>query len=333
MRTSVLVRSGRPFELVVAPLDEADRVDRAVAAAAAASRLAAARIGRIGRPLAGYECVDTDDSRLCDATGISLVPIEPAEVRDLYLAVAPDRVAELERETRALYDVELEGDGLERSLRAACALGELVDRHRLDAGAMNCHVPEIRFGEEIGIAPCFALGRLTSRGVPWSCTGDVLTAVALLAAKLVGGAAQYHELEALDAETGEFVIASSGEHDLDLAPSVRPRLVRNGWFASDPRCGACACFTAPAGPATLVAFADVGSGYRLIAAEGELTGRGWPGVGTANGAFRFVGGAAPDAWARWCRAGANHHSAATRGAHGRALEAVARFVGAEFVSV
>jgi L-arabinose isomerase len=198
---------------------------------------------------------------------------------------------------------------------------------------MNCHVPEIRFGEEIGIAPCFALGRSTSRGVPWSCTGDVLTAVAMLAAKLVGGAAQYHELEALDAETGELVVASSGEYDLELAPGVRPRLVENGWFAADARCGACACYTAPPGPATLVAFAQLDSGHRLIAAEGELTGRGFPGVGTANAAFRFASGPAEEAWARWCRAGSNHHSAATRGHGGAALAAVARYLGIEFESV
>ena len=169
--------------------------------------------------------------------------------------------------------------------------------------------------------------------MPWSCTGDVLTAVALLTAKLLGGGAQYHELEVLDAETGEFVVASSGEHDLELAPGIRPRLVRNSWFAGDARCGACACFTAPAGPATLVAFAQLESGYRLIAAEGELTGRGWPRVGTANAAFRFAAGPAPEAWARWCRAGSNHHAAATRGLRATAVEAVARFVGTSFVSV
>ena len=162
MLTSMLVRRRRPFELVVAPLEQPEAVDRALDAAAAASRLSAARIGRIGRPLEGYECVDADASQLREATGISLVPIEPAEVRELYLSVTPDRVDELERETRVLYDVELEGDGLVRSLRAACALEELVARHRLDAGAMNCHVPEIRFGEAIGVAPCFGLGRLTS---------------------------------------------------------------------------------------------------------------------------------------------------------------------------
>jgi L-arabinose isomerase len=333
MLTSVLVRRGRPFELVVAPLEEPAAVDRALAGAAAARALRAARIGRIGRPLPGYECVDADDARLRAETGITLVPVEPADVLELYRGVAEERVRELEQETRAAYAVELAGDGLARTLRAACALEDLVERYRLDAGAMNCHVPEIRFGDEIGIAPCFGLGRMTSRGVPWSCTGDVLTAVALLAAKLVGGCAQYHELEALDAESGEFVIASSGEHDLELAPGVRPRLVRNEWFAADPLCGACACFTAPAGPATLLAFAQLERGYRLIVAEGELTGRGWPGVGTANAAFRFAGGPPGEAWTRWCRAGSNHHSAATRGHHAAGVETVARFLAVDFVSV
>ena len=145
---------------------------------------------------------------------------------------------------------------LDRSLRAACALDDLVARHRLDAGAINCHVPEIRFGDDIGIAPCFALGRQTSRGIPWACAGDVVTAVAMMTLKGLGAAAQYHELESLDYETGELVVASSGEHDLAFA-GEQPRLVRNHWFDRDARCGACACFGAPPGPATLVGFTEI----------------------------------------------------------------------------
>ena len=36
------------------------------------------------------------------------------------------------------------------------------DGWRFDAGAMNCHVPEIRLGPDVGIAPCFGLGRSTT---------------------------------------------------------------------------------------------------------------------------------------------------------------------------
>jgi L-arabinose isomerase len=334
MLTSVLVRDGRPFELTLGPVDDPETVREvgfALRAAAAAGRLARARIGRVGRPLDGYACVDTDDDRLRAATGIELVPIEPSEVRDFYASVSDARVRELELAVRADYTVEIEGDELERSLRAALAIDDLVSHHRLDAGAMNCHVPEIRLGEEIGIAPCFALGRSTTSGVPWTCVGDVLTAVAMLAGKLLGAASQYHELEAVDYATGELVIASSGEFDLGFGGAEVPRLIRNGWFASDSHCGACACFAGPAGPATLIGFAEVGSGYRLIAADGELTGRGFPATGTANGGFRFARGL--DGWREWCRAGANHHSSATPGAFGDAVEALGRLAGIDVIRV
>jgi L-arabinose isomerase len=334
MLTSVLVREGRPFELVVGRVDDPETqraAGAALAAAAAASHLRRARVGRVGQPLDGYACVDTDDELLRRATGIELVPIDPAELRELYAGVGDARVRALEREAGEQYDLEISGDELDRSLRVACALDDLVDRHGLDAGAMNCHVPEIRFGDEIGITPCFGLGRSTTRGVPWTCVGDVLTAVAMLAGKLLGGAAQYHELEAIDYATGELVLASSGEFDLALAPDARPRLIRNGWFASDARCGACACFSAAAGPATLIGFAQVGEGYRLIAAEGEFTGRAFPATGTANGGFRFARGL--DGWTDWCRAGANHHSSATPGAFGPAIAALGRLAGVEVVRV
>ena len=196
---------------------------------------------------------------------------------------------------------------------------------------MNCHVTEIRFGDQIGITPCFGLGRSTTRGVPWTCVGDVLTAVAMLAGKLLGAASQYHELEAIDYTTGEFVIASSGEFDLGFGDGTPPRLLRNGWFASDARCGACACFAGPEGPATLIGFAQVGDGYRLIAAEGALTGRSFPATGTANGGFRFTRGL--EGWRAWCRAGANHHSSATPGAFAPAVEVLGRFAGLEAVRV
>jgi L-arabinose isomerase len=340
MLTNVLVRSGRPFELAVGLVDD-DGVVAAVAEAlrlgAVASRLRRARIGRVGPVFQGYDCVDADDDRLRAATGIEAVRIDAAELRELYLAVEPGRVAELERETRAGYEVDpgAEGDVLARSLRAACALDDLVERHRLDAGAVNCHVPEIRFGPEVGIAPCFALGRQTSRGVPWACAGDVVTAVAMLTLKLLGAASQYHELETLDYETGELVIASSGEFDLDFA-GERPRLIRNLWYDADPHCGACAVFAAARGPATLVGFTELDSpepGYRYVVAPGEFTGTGWPGVGTPYAAFRFGSGPAVEAWTRWCRAGANHHSAATPGDVAAAVETVARFLGAEAVRV
>jgi L-arabinose isomerase len=342
MLTNVLVRRGRPFALVAGRLDDPAaqaRVTLAARAGAVAGRLRRARVGRVGRPIDGYDCVDADPARLRAATGIELVAIEPSEVRDRYLSVEQARVDELERETRATFTIEAsaEGETLARSLRAACAIEDLVRDHRLDAGAMNCHVPEIRLGPEVGIAPCFGLGRSTSAGIPWSCAGDVVTAIAMLTTRGLGGAALYHELESLDYETGELVVANSGEHDLAFCdPAERPSLRQNDWYLGDPVVGACACFGAPAGPASLVAFTELDApvpGYRFIVAEGEFTRTRWPATGTPHAAFRFRHEPAPQAWERWARAGANHHSSATPGELGEAVEQVGAFLGVEVLRV
>lgn len=327
MLTSVLVRQGRPFELLVGRVaDVSVRADvlTALRAAAAAARIRTARLARVGDPQPGYACVDTPDEALERALGLQVVRIGPAELADRYDAVAPEHVERVRAETHELYDVQIEGEGLERSLRVACALETLVEDRALAAGAINCHVPEIRFGR-VGVTPCFGLGRSASRGVPWTCTGDVLTAVALLIGKALGGAAQYHELESYDYARDEFVVASSGEHDLAFAPGERPALIANDWFANDPCVGACACMSASAGPATLLAFADVGGAYRLIVARGAFTGRRFPATGTANAGFRFARGL--DGWREWCLAGANHHSSASPGDLSAVAVACARFLG------
>lgn len=337
MLGNVLARRGRPFELVLGRVGDAAchaRVTARLGAAAAAGGLRRARIGRVGPPLAGYLHVDLDPGALRQATGIEVVALPASEVRERYRDVPGDRLQSLVEEVTAGWDIDPDalGEPLERSLRVALALEALVADHRLDAGALNCHVPEIRFGSEIGVTPCFGLGRLTSAGIPWTCTGDLLTAVAMLVAKRLGGAALYHELETLDYATGEFVIANSGEHDLAwLAPGERPRLRRNGWFCGvDPRCGVCAGFGPPAGPATLVGFTphpQARGGFRLVAARGALTARRFPETGTVNGAFRFRAQPAERAWERWAQAGVNHHSAATPGDLAAAVERVALHLG------
>ncbi len=337
--TNVLHRTGRPHALVHwrpdDPGAEARLLD-ACTAAAAAGRLRAARIVRVGVPIPGYLSVDCDPEALRAAIGAELLPVTPASVAAAYEAVPADAARAVEDEVRAGFalgpGVE-DGGTLAGSARFAAALEALDDRLGADAGVMNCHVAEIRHAPSPGLAPCFALGRETSRGIPWTCSGDVVTVVAMLALKLLGAAALYHEIEALDHETGEALLANTGEHDEAFGASgERPMLVRNRWFDGlDPVCGACACFGPPPGPATLVAFtphAAEPSGFRFVVAEGTFTGRRFPETGTPNAALRFAGDAdVQDAWTAWARAGVNHHSAASPGHHGARIAAVAEHLG------
>lgn len=343
MLTNLLSRADRPFELILARRGDPDgrvRVREAVRLAGVARGIARSRLGRIGRPLDGYAHVDVDDDALRAATGIELVFVDPDEVVARFKEVADPDAAALESDMRRDWTFEQEPlpDDLDRSIRSALALETVVDAHGLDGGAFNCHVPQFRFGEPIGIAPCWALGRLTTGGRPFTCTGDIVTAVAMLTTKRLGGAAVYHEIEAIDYATGEVVIANSGEHDLAwLAPGSRPRLRPNGWFCGrDTHCGVCAVFEPPAGPATLVGFTphpQARGGFRYAVARGELTSRTFPETGTVNGAFRFADGPVEAAWARWANTGVNHHSCATPGDLSEAVATVARHLGIEAVIV
>lgn len=303
--TSLLVRAGRPFDLAVAALDDLGamaQVRDAVVAAAAAGKIRHGRIGRVGGPLPGYTCVDADLPRLAEALGVEVVTLTARDFLDRYEAVDDGAVSAAVEQMASAYSFPEDTGEVRREVQATIVLQQLVDEHRLDAGAFNCHVPEIRLGSRIGFAPCLALGHCTSVGVPWTCTGDVLTAVAMLTAKALTGAALYHELQTYDADTGEFVVANSGEHDLAVIEGhadVGP----NPWWP-----GMCASTPPRQGPATVIGFAQLDGHHRFIAATGELTGRRFDGTGTSNGAFRF---SSADAWTAWCRAGANHHSALT----------------------
>lgn len=340
--TNMLARSGRPHEIVVGALDDAAshrRLGRAVHLAATASALRRARIVRVGQPPPGYDCVDTDGGELRRATGITLVDVEPGELRRRWCAVDDAAVDRLRREVTGTAEVAIDWDAAgHRSLAGAAALEALDDELGVTAGAMNCHVPELRFGTDVGVTPCYGLGRETTRGIPWTCAGDVLTAVAMLVGKRVGGAALYHEVEVMDFDTDEVAIANSGEHDLAWCPaSRRPRLQPNPWYADDPLTGACMWFELPPGPASLIGFtphAEEPSGYRFIVAEGAITERSLPRNPTVGGVFRFAGDAGvAESWRAWAAAGVNHHSSCSPGHLATDVATVARYLGVGCVQV
>lgn len=333
--TNVLLRASRPFSLVSGPLDDRtmDRVASGIAAELTASRFRGARVGRVGSPIDGYDCVDVDDGSLERALGCQVVRIPPERLRDAALGVGGDRLRSRESELTAAYGPasELDADSWESSIRLDLALRDLVTEERLAAGALNCHVGALRHGSELGVAPCLALGESTGRGVPWTCTGDVLTAVAMFVGRSLAGAALYHEIESLDPEDGAAVLANTGEHDPGWRRSGgRVELRQNPWFREDPRTGTIVWHALAPGPATLLAFTPTGAepdGFRFITARGRVLDEVLEHSPTTGGAFRFATQSPHEVWERWVSSGANHHSALVPGDITHAVGIVAARLG------
>jgi L-fucose isomerase-like protein len=333
MIASALARQGRPFDVVASTLADPRGIGRAVRCATAAGRVRAARLLSIGEPIPGYTTVvppDSDGHRFHP----TLVEVSAGNFARRTKEADSGRVAQTVAEIEQTFMVSAGVDpvGLRRAAAAEVALREVLEEHGCSGGVLNCHAAALRPHAEFGIAPCLALGRLTSEGVPFTCTGDVLTAVAMLAVQSLGLPTLYHEIEALDHERDEAIVANTGEHDRRLCGDGRVDLVPNVWFEHDPITAPCAMFTIPPGPASLVSYVFAPK-PRFVVAEGEFTGRRSPNTGTPHAGFRFRSGPVGEGWARWAASGVLHHSAATNAYVADAIRIMAHHLGIEFVSV
>src|SRR5690606_15283276 len=59
---------------------------------------------------------------------------------------------------------------------------------------------------------------MTSSGIPFSATGDLVTAVAMFIGRALGGATLYCELDAIDRQRDAFLVANTGEGDWGWMP-------------------------------------------------------------------------------------------------------------------
>ncbi len=330
MISAQLTQQGRAFDVVVGPVEASasstgsvavgpEDLATAVRAAGAAARIRGARIARVGDALPGYEFTGVSPTALA-RLGIEVVDLPAAELGERTrraLAEGPASVGTASRAERAAVAYE-------------AALTGLVTEHDLAAGTLNCHVAELRFHPGLRSAPCRALGTATTSGKPWTCTGDLSTALAMLVVASLDAPTLYHEIETLDLAADVAVLANSGEHDnrFDLAESAA---ADNPWYPDHPT--AIRRGTITAGPAALVACRSVGEALDLVVADGDFTGQGWPATGTVNAAFRFSSGPVDQAWRRWCLAGVSHHACATDHRLAADLERVVRYLGLGLVSV
>ena len=330
---AALTRQGRPYDLIAGEITDTAAIGDAVRRACAAGRVRNARLGVVGSTIPGYEWARVPDERLA-RLGIEVVASTPAELAGRVRTVTEEAVSAA-RTTLGDFtiDPDVEPAALDAALRYSVALDSLVDEGRLSAGTLNCHVAELRLDPSIGSAPCFALGRSTSSGVPWTCTGDVATSLAMLLVASLGAPTLYHEIEALDEVSHEAILANSGEHDERFQTATGRRIINNTWFPRD-RATASALFSLAAGPASLVGVASAADGsLTVVVAEGRFTERTAPDSGTVNAAFEFASGPITEAWQRWGSAGVGHHSCATDRHVAADLRVICDHLGLAFVQV
>ncbi len=334
MFTNVLARRGRPFVTVIGELSAPElkeQIAAALRAAAAVSRIRRSPVLAIGEAIEGYDDVMADRSEL-HALGVRSIPVSRNELDAAFAAVNVGRVLDLAAEAHRTTDATAVADDvLNRSCRLALALEDLVGAHEACGGAVNCHGPLLRGNPMIGITACLGVSFCSTRGQPFACTGDIPTAIALVAGKVMTGSALYCELYQLDLVGDWILVANGGEGDLtSCEPGTPVRLVPEDHYAGERGAGTAVVFEIASGAATVMSLSPVAAapgGWVLVVAEGEILDSCHPTMEGPNGMFRFASGPVAEAFGRWCAAGATHHAVVLRGHRGAELRTLTDMLG------
>jgi L-arabinose isomerase len=339
MINNILRRHGWPAAVVTGRVGEpatAAGIQAAVQSAAVAGRLRRARFGILGAPIEGYINVTCDAGQLRDAVGCELVDIPLQEWLDTYRGASTADIAELADRLSGSCSVAVtDAEEFTSSVRLCVALEQITQRHGLDGGTFNCRH---EFGVEnpgIGLLGCLANSYLTTTGVPFTCTGDTITAIAMFLGKNLGGDALYCELDTVDYSRDAVLCANTGEGDFCQA-AARP-CIRASGKESGRKSRGCSVFYEPTrGAATAIAFTprlDAKGGHMILAAQGEFTDVPPTSLHLPHAMFKFQSGPVADAISRWIASGPTHHVSLSSGALAAPLREVANHLNIGFESI
>jgi L-arabinose isomerase len=213
----------------------------------------------------------------------------------------------------------------------AAALQTVISRHGLHAGTLNCRGSFGVGNSQIASLGCLAISHASSSGIPFTCTGDLITAVAMLVGKRLGGAALYCELDAIDEERDAFLCANTGEADLAWCMTAGPCEIFSSGSDSVRFAPGCSVRqTLHPGPATMIGFsprAGAVGGFILIVMEGEVLERPNLALTVTSAWFRADQQPMRRAMAGWIRSGATHHGSLSPGRLAEPITRLAALLG------
>ncbi|MBN1178557.1 MAG: fucose isomerase [Anaerolineae bacterium] len=316
-----LKRTGRRYETVYAPPDDAEalaKVDTLARAGRARRLLRATRIGRVGEHPAGFDSCQFDGPALAHRFGARVVQVSLERVFADARAANADDVAALRHSLGArLHNLdELDPTATEGTLRTFLALRRLAEQEDIAGLAVRCW-PE--FFTELGCAACGAMSMLSDERTPCSCEVDVNgTLTQVILQSLSGEPAFGTDMVALDAKLDGVVLWHCGLAPLSMAdPDVAPR----GTIHSNRKLPLLMEFPLKPGPVTVARLSEATGDYRLVIGRGQMVRAPLRFSGT-SGVLRFDRPAA-QVLETLLAEGLEHHISITYGDHTAALEALA----------
>jgi L-fucose isomerase-like protein len=264
-------RTGKPFAYVIGSVNDATvgQVTQAARAASAVTALRRARLGIVGETCPGMVDVQTDESAVAKALGVTIVHFE---LDPLIRAAQSAPRAEAAIGARRLLATiggpkEIGEPELADNLRLWVAIRDLVESNRLDAYCVRCW-PELR--NHLGLTACASHALMALDGVANTCEVDVTALVTTwLLARLADAPAFNFDLTAFLPEEDALQFAHCGAAAPSLAASPADIALRKHMRTGT---GATVEFPFPKGRVTLAKLLRPAADGRmcLFLAPGEV---------------------------------------------------------------
>lgn len=256
-----------------------------------------------------------DETSIYRNFGMSVIHIDTLEIAQVYKSVNKKEIETLKNELTDNYKkISLNDEQFNNSVRMVVSYRKLIEKYNLASVAVYCQ-PTMQ-NLDLGIAPCLGTTILTTEGIPFSCEGDVGTAIALLIMKEITGDSVCAEHYILDYEKNAILLAHEGNGNLNFVRSNNDvEIMPHPMWKGSCGYGAVAKFSCKTGNSTIINLCpDKDDKWKMIISSGKII---------YVDPIQDLG--IPQAWwkidmdldvfiKRWCSEGPSHHIALSYGA-------------------
>lgn len=287
-----------------------EKVGQYLTAAKLVKKLKNSNIGFIGNTVyPGMMDIVVDEVSVKDKFGINVINLDIKEITDIFSKIKIDDIEEEKEKIINNYNnitVNKNDEYFNKSLKMAVCYKKIIRKYNLISVANYCQ--STIYDCQIGVPPCMAGSICTSEGVPFSCEGDVGSAIGLFIMKELAGDSSFVEFWMSDYDRNALLIGHCGMGNLNFATDKKTVILHpHPYFVKTEFNGTSFEFSYKEGISTLLNISMKKScEWRMVICSGEIV------------SYNKIGIGIPYAWwktnmdidvfvERLCGTGASHH--------------------------
>jgi len=263
----------------------------------------------------GMMDVVVDEVSVKDKFGINILHLDIKEITDIFKKIKKDEI-EIEKERildnykNILINKDIEY--FNQSIRMAICYKNLILKYNLAGVANYCQATLCN--KQIGVPACMGTVICNTNGIPFSCEGDIGTAIALFITKEISGNSAHVEFSLSDYEKNAILMFHCGNGNLNFARNKQDiKIIQHPSYAESNFKGTSFEFSCKSGEATLLNISmEKECSWKMVINKGEVK------------YFEPVNIGVPQAWwkvdsniddyiEKFCIAGPSHHMALAYG--------------------